>query len=260
MVTVRNEERHLPALLDSLATQEGPFEVVLVDAYSDDSTWTICRSFALSRPESARAFQQGGLRGEGRNFGVKAARGEAVAFIDGDCIASPGWLGELRRSAGQRDVVAGRTMLVGLRAFCDLPPVRLRGEGAQVAYPSCNLLYRRSLFLDLGGFDSRLRALEEVDLNYRAHVAGHPIAFAEGALVFAMAADTLFGFLSQAFWQGYGRRQFGAKHPELRSGVVPNPHLGPEITTWRLVRRAAASLGHVAASGERRRMPRQAGG
>jgi glycosyltransferase involved in cell wall biosynthesis len=46
VTTVRNEERNLPPLLESIVIQEPPLEVVIVDAYSADRTRDIARSFA----------------------------------------------------------------------------------------------------------------------------------------------------------------------------------------------------------------------
>ncbi len=38
IITVRNEERNLPNLLDSLVAQEQPIEIIIIDSASEDRT------------------------------------------------------------------------------------------------------------------------------------------------------------------------------------------------------------------------------
>src|SRR5216110_3538855 len=83
VTTVRNEARNIAALLDSLVVQEPPFEIIVVDSASQDATRDIVRGYERQN-ESVRLYIFGGTRGAGRNFGIREAKGEAVAFIDGD--------------------------------------------------------------------------------------------------------------------------------------------------------------------------------
>lgn len=83
VVTVRNEERNLPPLLESLVIQAHPFEIIIVDAYSEDRTGEIARSFA-ERYDFIHVHLAGGTRAAGRNHGVGKSTGAFVAFIDGD--------------------------------------------------------------------------------------------------------------------------------------------------------------------------------
>ena len=247
VTTVRNEERNLTALLDSLLVQEGPFEVIIVDAYSEDRTFEIAQAYAARHPDKVYAFRQGGSRGEGRNFGVEKARGERVAFIDGDCMASPPWLKELRAAAPKAPIVAGRTILMGYRPFAELSRVELHLKGSDVSYPSANLLYDTALFRRICGFDPRFHTAEDIDLNYRAVEAGGSIFFAEHAVVYARARDTFFGFFRQAFWNGYGRKQLTLKHGALW-GHYSLKRLFVDYTSfWYFVRLGLGFLGYMVA-------------
>lgn len=215
VITVRNEERHLARLLESLRGQEPPFEIVLVDALSRDRTWAIAEAFDRAHPELLRSARRGGSRGVGRNLGVAMGRGPLVAFIDGDCFADTGWLAALREGASAGEIVAGRTVLVGSPEYGRLERVELYERGSDVTYPSCNLLYPRSLFLALGGFDARFITAEDIDLNLRAVAAGARIVPATSAVVYHSARASLLRFLYQAFWNGYGRKQLTEKHGTL---------------------------------------------
>ena len=77
-ITVRNEERNLPNLLDSLVAQEKPIEIIIVDSASEDRTLEIARSYAQRHPY-IKIYEHGGTRGESRNFGAEKATGEALA-------------------------------------------------------------------------------------------------------------------------------------------------------------------------------------
>jgi len=215
VITVRNEGRHVGQLLDSLLRQEAPFEVVLVDAESHDGTFEIAQGYAARHPDRVRVFRRSGSRGVGRNAGVRAARGDLVAFIDGDCFADSNWLREVRNALAEAAVVAGRTVTVGKARYGALERVELFQSGYDVTYPSCNLAYRRELFERLGGFDVRFITAEDIDLNLRAVRAGAAIRFVPSAVVYHQMRTTFLRFLYQAFWNGYGRKQLTEKHGTL---------------------------------------------
>jgi glycosyltransferase involved in cell wall biosynthesis len=215
VVTVRNEEVHLPQLLDSLLVQEGLFEIILVDAESRDNTAEIAFRYERSHPDRLRVIRRSGSRGAGRNIGVRASRGEFVAFIDGDCIADSQWLRILRGNLRPAGVVAGRTVTVGKPKYGKLERVELFEKGNDVTYPSCNLAYDRALFLRLGGFDQRFVTAEDIDLNLRAVEAGASIQYDAGAVVYHHLRANFLRFLIQAFWNGYGRKQLTEKHGNL---------------------------------------------
>jgi glycosyltransferase involved in cell wall biosynthesis len=215
VITTRNEELHLPQLLDSFLVQEPPFEIVLVDSESRDRTVEIAKGFAIRHPGLLRVLERPGSRGIGRNIGVRAAKGAFVAFIDGDCFADPQWLHTLRRDLGSSPVVAGRTVPVGKPKYGQLERVELFQKGKDVTYPSCNLTYSRELFLRLGGFDPRFVTAEDIDLNLRAVEDGVTIHYDPEAVVFHHARTRFLRFLIQAFWNGYGRKQLTEKHGNL---------------------------------------------
>jgi glycosyltransferase involved in cell wall biosynthesis len=247
VVTVRNEAKAIGALLDSLLVQEPPFEVLIVDSNSEDATVAIAQRYAEQRPE-VRVLRFGGTRGASRNEGVRQAQGDVVAFIDGDCIATPAWLQELRQGLQRSDVAAGKTQYVGFGPFEQLARVELRVRGYDVTLPSCNLAYRKRVFQQLGGFDPWFRTAEDIDLNFRAVTAGHHIEVCPQAVVFAKTRSTLTGFLKQALWNGYGRKQLTLKHGnlwdryslrQLLQTQAPNP--------WALLRLGAALVGYTLA-------------
>jgi glycosyltransferase AglI len=244
VVTVLNEAKHLPDLLDSLAAQEDPFEVLVVDAGSRDGSVALVEARARA-DERFRLVHHPASRGASRNVGAARATGDYLAFIDGDCIANPFWLRRLREHAAPRGIVAGRTVVFGYWAFERLQRVELPHKGLDVTHPSSNLLYPRKAFLELDGFDPRFVTAEDIDLNYRAVERGLDLAYAPDALVYHRARDSVMGFLRQAFWNGYGRKQLTLKHGKLWTQYSFRRMIQQELNFWGLLRMSAAVLGYV---------------
>lgn len=215
VITVKNEAPHLGQLLESLAGQEPPFEIVLVDAMSEDRTVEIAHDFASRHPGILRIFQAAGKRGAGRNLGAKEARSEWLVFTDGDCVADSGWLSAIRSSIPRSRVVAGKTTTIGNPKYANLERVELYQKDMDLTFPSCNLTYEKSLFDHLGGFDGRFVTAEDIDLNLRAVNAGATILYVPEAVVYHNTRLNVFQFLNQAFWNGYGRKQLTEKHGNL---------------------------------------------
>ena len=255
VITVRNEAQHIGQLLESLLVQEGPVEVVLVDALSRDGTREIAETFAARHPGFLRVFEKFGSRGIGRNEAVRQARGEWVAFIDGDCFADSQWVKHLRERFASSPVVAGRTVVVGTRRYGQLERVELLQKGFDVTFPSCNLAYRRELFHRLGGFDPRFITAEDIDLNMRAVQAGASILYSPESVVYHHMRGTFFRFLIQAFWNGYGRKQLTEKHGSLWGRYRVRQLIANQrgVIAWaRLTAALAGYATRVAVGGSRR--------
>ena len=258
VITVKNEGPHLRRLFESLLAQEPPFQVILVDAISHDGSYEIAEEYARRYPDRFLAVQRYGSRGIGRNAGASLARGEFLAFTDGDCVADPGWLHELRLGFADSDVVAGRVLPFGKTEYTALDRVELFQKGSDVTHPSCNLGYRRALFERLGGFDPRFITAEDIDLNLRAVTSGARIEERPAALIFHEMRPSFLRFLIQAFWNGYGRKQLTEKHGRLWGSYRIRRLLQTQrsVIAWaRLTAAMAGYLVRVATGGERRLSP-----
>jgi len=246
VITVKNEARSIGKLLDSLLAQEKTFEIIIVDAHSIDTTRQIVEEYAEQNPE-IRLFVHEGTRGYGRNFGVEKAQGEVIAFIDGGCKADSKWLKELRRSIVEGyDIVAGKTINVG--PFADITRVEVNHKGYDVTFPACNLAYKKEIFQKIGGFDTGFVTAEDVDLNFRAVDAGAQLAYNEHAVVYRDTSRSVVGFLKQAFWYGYGRKQLTMKHGKLWSRYSPQKTLQTHFSLFGILRLVFGSLGYISCS------------
>ncbi len=246
VVTVRNEEARVGRLLASLVGQDGLHEVVLVDAASTDGTVAQARAFEGRLP--LRIVVEPCSRGAGRNRGAALATGDLLAFIDADCEAAPGWVAALAAAWGgdAQRAVAGRTTVVGPRRYARLHRVELPHRGQDTTWPSCNLAYPKAVFDGLGGFDPAFVTAEDIDLNYRAVEAGVTLAQAPEACVTAQSRAALGGFLRQAYWNGYGRKQLTLKHGDLWHEYSLRRLLSLDaLSPWAVLRLASGLVGYL---------------
>jgi len=246
VITVKNEARNMEDLLDSLVVQEQPFDVWIIDAASTDGTQDIVRRYQKKYP-FIHLEQYAAQRGESRNRGIERCKGDAVAFIDGDCIANPFWLHEMRAGLKNEDIVAGKTINLGYQPFVDLDRVELFYKDVDVTFPSCNLLYRKKVFDRIDGFDPRFITAEDIDLNVRAVDAGFGIFYNPRVIVYHRARSTFVAFFKQAFWNGYGRKQLTRKHGSMWGKYNPGDMLRHKMTEWYFIRLVVAMLGYFSA-------------
>jgi len=245
VITVRNEEKHIADLLDSLVVQEMPYEIIIVDSSSEDRTCEIVKEY-MRKYDNIHLYEHGGTRGESRNFGVGKAKGDYVAFTDGDCIANPFWLSELRNGLKHAQVVAGKTIQIGYHAFEKLERVELMYKGMDVTYPTANIAYDKKIFERIGGFDNWFVTAEDIDLNLRAVDAGAKIIYNPKAIIYHRARESFYKFFKQAFWNGYGRKQLTLKHGRLWQNYKPTEMLKASVNMWYLLRLFFAMLGYIA--------------
>jgi FkbM family methyltransferase len=96
VVPVYNVQHYLRQCLDSLAGQTfTDLEVILVDDGSTDESPAVMDGFARRHPNVRCIHKPNGGCASARNAGLRAARGEYVAFFDADDWAAPGMFQEL---------------------------------------------------------------------------------------------------------------------------------------------------------------------
>lgn len=167
VVSTFGRRQFLPELFACLEAQTEPaacFEVVVVDDASSDGTWPILTDLVARTTMRSRAVRLATNVGQGggRNVALGRCRGEIVAMTDDDCLPTPGWLAALcgpfgsEKGAAKAFVVQGRTEAwtadgagagTWARTVWVLRPTWL--------FETCNIAYRRSDLLAVGGFPRR---------------------------------------------------------------------------------------------------------
>lgn len=231
VIPVRNRPDEIRACLDSLVALDYPrtsLEIIVVDDASTDETPEAVASYGRG---SVRLLAQKQHRGQSecRNVGARAGTGELVAFIDSDCIADAAWLRTLVQDLDDRRVVAtGGSVREASpdgwlkRYEASASPLHMGETPARVMpgsgvefLPSCNVVVRKQVFLEAGGFDASLRFGEDVDLIWRLCERGE-VRYRPAGVVWHENRGRLGSFLSNRISYTTAQAVFLSRFPGNR--------------------------------------------
>jgi GT2 family glycosyltransferase len=207
-----NGAHHLPVCLGSLQRQSySHFEVILVDNGSTDESLAL---LAKHYPDvRVIPLHQNQGFAPACNIGIRAARGEIIVLLNNDTGADPGWLKALV-SAFTRHPAAGavaskmrlfdrRTHLhtagdfyrldgtPGNRGVWQQDEGQFDQEEPVFSANGGSAAYRRAMLDDVGLLDEAfLFSCEDVDLGWRAQLAGWPCIYAPQAVVYHKLSAT----------------------------------------------------------------------
>lgn len=219
VVCAYNEEKRLDDCIKSLDEQDfggDRFEVLVIDDESTDRTPEIAHRWAAEH-EGGPTIRYYRIKHNGlsvaRNTGIHYARGEIIAFIDGDARADKSWLRNLVAPFDTDD----RVMIVGGQvenlnnesAFARfvyrahyraavMSSRKLRMTGA-------NMAFRRQVFDVTGGFFNLFERYGDETSVVLSFFKARPDcmeAYAEDAIVFNEHPGKLWQWLAQRYYQG----------------------------------------------------------
>ncbi|HEX7702934.1 MAG TPA: glycosyltransferase family 2 protein [Kofleriaceae bacterium] len=175
VIPTRNQGAFLATCIDScLAAGVPDAEIIVVDGGSTDDTLAVLARYGdqirwTSEPDRGQS--------DAVNKGVRAARGEIIAWINSDDYYAPGAIQRVLAAFdadSEVDIVYGDGTMVDvsgkeLRRF---PSVVYRSLAELVIHPSGfvmqpALLFRRELFIDVGGLDEQLHFTLDYELFLR---------------------------------------------------------------------------------------------
>ncbi len=209
----------LPEVVASLASQTRPIDYTLaVDTGSEDASLKLLKnarvaSVSLPRDTGFGAAVAAGLETLPDHFHEGDWENEWIWLIHDDCAPQPGALEALLDAVEDRPQVAiagpklrgwyDRTHL--LEAGVSIANNGARWTGLEsheydqgqhdgirevLSVSTAGMLIRRQVFEELGGFDPNLGLFrDDVDLGWRAHVAGHKVIAVTDAVAFHAEAS-----------------------------------------------------------------------
>ena len=207
-----NGARTIRETLEGLRRLDYPqYEVIVVDDGSTDATAAIAREYdvrLISGPNRGLSHA--------RNVGLRAARGEIVAYIDDDAWPDPHWLGYLAAAftstahagiGGPNIPPPGDGAVAACVANAPGGPLHVLVSDTEAEHiPGCNMAFRRSALEAIGGFDPQFRrAGDDVDVCWRLREHGMTIGFSPAAVVWHHRRDTVGGYFRQQ--RGYGEAE-----------------------------------------------------
>jgi glycosyltransferase involved in cell wall biosynthesis len=213
-----------PAIESLLAQSHAADEIIVIDDGSQDATVEIARRYPqvmIVRHDVNRGL------GAARNTAVRTARNEFVASLDADCIAEPEWLAALVGAIVDPKVAGvGGKLTEGVQ-------VNLADQWRRAHMPQewgdsvvrnpkflfgCNSLFRKSLVLEAGGYNERMRTNgEDADLSARLRARGWDLLYTPVARATHLRHDSTRSILDTYWrWWRFGVNAY-ANGPRLRS-------------------------------------------
>ncbi len=187
------------------------YEVIVVDDGSTDRFTDCARDYGFRLIRTPNL----GL-GNARNTGLSAATGEIVAYIDDDAYPDPDWLKYVAATFLHTDFVGvggpnlppcGDGWVAECVANSPGGPIHVMLTDRQAEHiPGCNMAYRKSALLEIGGFDERFRvAGDDVDVCWSLQKRNWKLGFSPAAVVWHHRRNSVRTYLKQQ--RGYGRAE-----------------------------------------------------
>ena len=196
IIPVYNCSETIVQCLDSMDSINHPaFEIIVVDDGSTDGTRGICQSrngvrvISLDRGGPSRA----------RNIGISVANGDFIAFTDGDCIVDKDWLTALESGFRGPDIAGvggdqkspddetwlGKRIQEFLKCIGFMTGyIKNDATATETEHnPSCNVMYRKAVLEEVGGFDESLFPGEDVELDLKIRRSGYRLLYIPEAVV-----------------------------------------------------------------------------
>ncbi len=245
IVPSHNRAQQLERCLRALCALDYPaacLEILVVDDASNDETSTMLQRLMQECEAEGRTLrvvrhtsQQGVAKS--RNTGAQAAQYDLLAYIDSDCVASSGWLTELVPAFQQADVAAvggmirahERQSMLGRyedkrsSLFMGVRPQQVSIEGPLMYLPTANLLVRKEMWQQLGGF-APLTFGEDVDFCRRLLATKARVLYLPQGIVYHDYRTKLWSFLKIRASYASAEAALLRLHPEERRIL----HLPPE--------------------------------
>lgn len=197
IITVYNIEEYLPACLDSALMQTySNFEIILVDDGSSDGSAKICDEYAEKFEQVSVIHQKNmGLSGA-RNTGIKNAKGEYLALIDGDDLIASIFLSRLYQAV---ETTGSDVAICNFIEFSETVPVATKASEIKAVSRNkavttllvgqenrdvivCNKLYKKTLFKNI---EFPIGEIHEDNLTtYKLLAAASKVANIEDGLYF----------------------------------------------------------------------------
>ncbi len=248
----------LDACLTALTTSAPLVRIIVVD---DGSTTTAVAEVA--RAHGATLIRHPSNRGPAaaRNTGLSMTSAPIVAFVDADCVVTPGWLGPLvahfddPRVAAVAPRIRPRTNSEALlpryercRSALDMGPrPELVAPGSALGYlPSATLLIRRNSLQHLM-FDEEMRVGEDVDLIWRLLEDGGMVRYEPASTVTHELRPRWIDWAGRHFAYGTSAAVLDSRHPR-RLAPARLSALNLAIVLLVLARRPFAAIGATGVS------------
>ncbi|TRO54367.1 glycosyltransferase, partial [Candidatus Bathyarchaeota archaeon] len=195
-------------------------EIIVVDGCSTDATLGIVQKYpvkVVSKPLSAPAAY---------NYAIKIVSNDVLGFVDSDARVERAWLNKLVTHLSDPQVVG----VSGSIETWNTENVWARGIGYDlksryerlgkyvVRVATMNLLLKKSIIEEVGGFDENLPSQYDTDLGFRITHRGYKILFESEAKCYHFNRSTVKSYFRQQLQYGRNTSKLYLKHGNLARG------------------------------------------
>jgi len=221
IVCTHNGARTITDCLEGLKKLEYPnYEVIVVNDGATDATKSIIKKYSFKQINTNNC----GLS-NARNIGLKAAKGEIVAYIDDDAYPDLHWLTYLANTflntnyvgvGGPNIPCSNDGTVANCVANAPGGPIHVLLSDQEAEHiPGCNMAFRKSCLQEIGGFDPKFRiAGDDVDICWHLQQNGYKLGFNPGAMVWHHRRNSIHTYLKQQKNYGKAESMLKRKWPE----------------------------------------------
>jgi cellulose synthase/poly-beta-1,6-N-acetylglucosamine synthase-like glycosyltransferase len=223
IVAALNSEQTIDECLKAIFELDYPkdsLEVIVVDGGSRDATVKIAEKYpakVISTPLNAPAAY---------NYAMKNISNEVVGFIDADAKVEKEWLSKLVGHLSDPHVagVSGGIETWNVEnAWARCIGYDLKNRYARIGkyvgrVATMNLLLRKSVVEEVGGFDENLPAQYDTDMGFRMTAKGYRIVYEPSAKCYHFNRSTVRAYFRQQLQYGKNTVKLYFKHANLARG------------------------------------------
>lgn len=225
IITTFNNEQTIDECLKSVFELNYPknlLEVIVVDGGSKDSTAKIAEKYpakVIVKPSNAPSAY---------NYAMKIANGDVVAIIDADVKVEKDWLNKLTKHLKDPQVAGVGGGIETWNHQNVLPRCvgydikyrysRLLKNNSIKRLATMNLLLRRSVLEDVGGFDESLPTQYDTDVGNKITNKGYRLIFEPNAKCYHFNRPTWREYFRQQLRYGMNTLRLYFRNPKLIRG------------------------------------------
>ena len=230
IVPAYNEERVIVSTVRSLLTQVygGELNIIIVDDGSPDETFNVVSREFGDDPRVTSFRKENGGKASALNFGIARARGEIIVCLDADTQFTPTTVTNLvapmhdpkvgavagNAKVGNRHNLVTRWQALEYVTSQNLERRAFAVLNAITIVPGAVGAWRKAYVQAVGGFSDDTLA-EDQDLTWALGEEGVRVTYADDAIAYTEAPDTLRTLIRQRFRWSFGTLQSVWKHKKI---------------------------------------------
>ena len=223
IVATLNNEQTIEECLKSIIELDYPkdlLEIIVIDGCSKDATLKIAQKYpvkVISVPLNAPAAY---------NYALKIATSELLGFIDADAKVERDWLKKLAPAMANPQVAGisgnietwNEENIWARNIGYDLKNRYARLKKSTTRIATMNLLLKKSVIEEIGGFDENLPSQYDTDLGFRITNRGYKLIFEPNAKCYHFNRPSIAGYFRQQLQYGKNTLKLYFKHNKLIQG------------------------------------------